>query len=256
MKKIIIYTLVSFCIFFLRNPGCSCAATLEDVKTLVLKEDFGGARILAKEALSESHSRNQENEIKYYIALSDLYLGDHQKARDIFKSIVNQTSSDDLYDQSTIGIINTYFLEGSYEQVLDKVNQLLKKRGDSNFLSLIYLKKARANLKLARWNEARKTLRKIVEEFPDSLEVFAAKQLLEEKKYFTVQVGAFLDQKRAEELVLELKLKGQYGYIVETTDKSGQDFYRVRIGETTSLEKAKRLRNKLANIGYPTIIYP
>ncbi|MDD3374370.1 MAG: SPOR domain-containing protein [Candidatus Omnitrophica bacterium] len=256
MKRIIIYIFIGFCIFFLRNANYVCAATLDDVKTSILREDFGQARILAKEALLGPVTRNQENEIKYYAALSDLYLGDYQQARDIFQSIVKETSNSDLYDQSSIGIINTYFLEGHYDQVLKKTDQLLENRRDSNFLSLIYLKKARANLRLARWDEARKILRKIEEEFPDSLEAFTAKQLLEEKQYFAVQVGAFLDQNRAEKLVSELKSKGQYGYIVETIDKNGKKFYRVRIGETTSLEKARNLRNKLADIGYPTIIYP
>jgi cell division septation protein DedD len=93
-------------------------------------------------------------------------------------------------------------------------------------------------------------------DFPDSLEAYTAKQLLEEKQFFTVQVGAFLDRDRALSLVDDLRLKGQYGYIVETQDKKGNTFYRVRIGEVASLDAAKKLKEKLSTLGYPALIYP
>ena len=253
MKKIgLFFIFISFFILLVSAE----AVVINDIKTAILKEDFDKAKELSSNLLSEALSKREKIEVRYYLAVSELYLGAYEKALDIFEEVVQEADSKDLHDQALIGIVNAHYLMGNYDIVLRKAQNLLNQRPDSNFLSTIYLKSARANLKLARWDEARKVLRKIEEEFPDSLEAFIAKQLLEEKKYFTVQVGAFLDQKRSENLVLELKSKGQYGYIVETTDSEGQKFYRVRIGELTSLEKAKRLRSKLSDIGYPTIIYP
>ncbi|MDP8264426.1 MAG: SPOR domain-containing protein [Candidatus Aceula lacicola] len=255
MKQTSLISGIIFAISFLFLSTAQ-AVTTNDIKTAILKEDFDKAKELSASLLSGPLSEQEEGEVRYCLALSELYLGAHEKALGTFKQVVQQADSRDLYDQASIGVVNAYYLMGNYDMALNKAKILLDQRPDSNFLSIIYLKIARANLKLTQWDQARKVLRKIVEEFSGSLEAFTAKQLLEEKKYFTVQVGAFLDQKRAEKLVLELKLKGQYGYIVEMTDKDGQKFYRVRIGELTSLEKAKRLRTKLSDIGYPTIIYP
>jgi cell division septation protein DedD len=123
-------------------------------------------------------------------------------------------------------------------------------------MSLIYLKAARANLKLARWTKAREFLQKIQKEYPDSFENGVAKRLLDEKQYFTVQVGAFTEQPRAERLVQELIERKEYAYIVETKSPDGTLFYRVRVGQMTALKDAQVLETKLSGFGYPTLIYP
>jgi tetratricopeptide (TPR) repeat protein len=162
----------------------------------------------------------------------------------------------DLSDQATVGVISSYYLGGDYREALKRAHQLLSQHPESNYLSLIYLKIARANLKLRNWEPAQRFLTKIVTDFPDSLEAYTAKKLLEEKQFFTVQVGAFLDRDRALNMIEDLRAKGQYGYIVETQDKKGNKFYRVRVGELASLGSAEKLEQKLSTLGYPTIIYP
>ena len=87
------------------------------------------------------------------------------------------------------------------------------------------------------------------------MEAPIAQNLLEEKEFFTVQVGSFLDDNKAIQLVEDLKAKGQYVYMVETTSQ-GKKFYRVRVGQMTSLSDAQTLEAKLVQSGYPTLIYP
>ena len=99
-------------------------------------------------------------------------------------------------------------------------------------------------------------LNKILDKFPNSLEYLIAQQLLEEKQFFAVQVGAFLDQKRAEQLTVQLKEKDEYAYIIETLDRQNKKFYRVRVGQMARLSDAEELKDKLAKEGYPTQIYP
>jgi cell division septation protein DedD len=123
-------------------------------------------------------------------------------------------------------------------------------------LSLIYFKLAGADLKLMRWEDAHVFLNKIVKEFPQSPEAPIAKQLLEEKQYFAVQVGSFLDKGRALTLIDDLKGSGQYAYVVETTAPDGQIYFRVRVGQMSSLNDAEDLKKRLDKLGYPTLIYP
>jgi tetratricopeptide (TPR) repeat protein len=230
-------------------------ASLEDVKTAVLQEDFVKTKALCEEALLSS-AGSEEEHLLYYLALSQLYLGENEKARGNFQKIVDGTKDMDLYDQASAGVISSYDIAGDYREALKRSHQLLLQRPESNYLSLVYLKIARANLKLRNWEPARRYLKKIMADFPDSLEAYTAKQLLEEKQFFTVQVGAFLDQERAQKLMEELKNSGHYGYMVQTEDKKGNKFYRVRVGELSSLDTAKKLKEKLSSLGYPTLIYP
>lgn len=250
-KSFIIYIFLS--LFF---AGKVYAQPLEAIREAILEEDYLQAKALSEQALSFEVHVVEKEEASYYLALSELYLGDYNKARGTFQKIVDGTKDIDLYDKASIGVISSYHLEGEYREALKRCDDLLKERGGSNYLSLIYLKIARINLKLSHWGPARRYLKKILKEFPDSLEAYSAKQLLEEKKFFAVQVGAFLDEKYAKELVERLREEGQYGYIVETEDKNGQKFYRVRVGELTSLGAAKSLKERLAALGFPTIIYP
>ncbi len=232
------------------------AASLEEIKTAVLQEDFARVKVLSQEDLASKSLAGKQEEVLYYLALSELYTGEPNAARGRFQRIVDSTKNMDLYDQACIGVINSYYLTGFYREALKRAQQLLAQRPESNYLSLVYLKIARVNLKLQHWEPAQRFLKKVMNDFPDSLEAYTAKQLLEEKQFFTVQLGAFLAQDKALGLVEALRLKGHYGYIVETEDKAGKKFYRVRVGEVGSLDAAEKLKEKLSALGYPALIYP
>jgi len=215
-------------LFFLAAPDL---ASLDEIKTAILKEDYEKARTLSEEALASKALGSEETSTLYYLALSQLYLGQSIRARGNFQKVIDTTNDINLSDQATIGLISSYDLNGDYRASLKRCQQFLNDRPDSNYLSVIYLKIARANLKLRNWEPARRYLLKVMNDFPDSLEAYAAQKLLEEKQFFTVQVGAFLERDRALKVIDELKAKGHYGYIVETKDKEGKMLYRVRVGE-------------------------
>lgn len=254
MKKY--YFLFSVFAFFFISFSLNAWASLEEIKTAVLQEDFAKVKSLSQAALAAPLAGQEQDQVRYYLGLSQLYTGEYNAARGNFQRIVDGTKDMDLYDQACIGVISSYYLAGHYREALKRSHQLLTQRPDSNYLSIVYLKIARANLKLQHWEPAQRYLQKVMSDFPDSLEAYTAKQLLEEKQFFTVQVGAFRNRDTALRLVDELRAKGQYGYIVETQDSKGDTFYRVRVGEVASLGAAKRLKDKLSTLGYPALIYP
>ena len=147
-------------------------------------------------------------------------------------------------------------MDNQYKRAHEIIDELLKSAQDSEFASLVYLKAARVNLRLTHWDKAYKYLKKIISDFPDSLEAHTAQQLLDEEQYFAVQVGSFIEQARAEQLMNELQSKREYAYIVETKDREDRKFYRVRVGQLSALNQAQQLKIKLAKEGYPAQIYP
>ena len=230
--------------------------SLQDIETAIIKQDYEQAKKIAAQLLSFELKADERGEILYYLGLCDLRIGQYAQARKTFTKLTKKKIDGTLADKAYLGLFDGYYGEGHYEQARRVAKRLLKVSPESEFLSLIYLKLARVNLKLTQWSQAREYLKKITAQFPDSLEAHVAKQLLNEKQYFAVQVGAFIDRKRAESLSVELQQKGEYAYIVETVDQKGRIFYRVRVGQLALLDEARKLKLKLFEEGYPTEIYP
>jgi len=231
-------------------------AAIPDIETAIMNKDYAQARELASSIIKDSNNPAQKTEAQYYYGLAQLRLGQYDDARAAFQAVMDAHPSQDVYDKAALSLIEGFYMAGFYTDALDAGNQLIKKSPQSSFLSLIYLKIAGADLKLMRWEDANKYLNKIVSEFSQSPEAPIAKQLLDEKQYFAVQVGSFLDKGRALTLIDDLKGSEQYAYVVETTAPDGQKYYRVRVGQMSSLSDAEELKKRLDKLGYPTLIYP
>lgn len=229
---------------------------LKLLERLVVQERNDQAIKAADELLTKSHDKETTVEIKYFLGVAKLKLGAYKEAQNIFRDLRNQTKDELFSDQIDLGLIDAYYLNGEYKSALRVGKDFLDRRPQTNYKSLLYFKLARINLKLANWIDARDLLKKIVRQYPKSLEVEFAKQLLTEKQYFAVQVGAYLDRYKAEQQASELKSHGEYAYVVEMASPKGQIFYRVRVGQLAYLDQAEELRQKLAKQGYPGKIYP
>ncbi len=235
------------------NIGC---ADIGDIEAAVMDKDYVAVKELATTVLKSTADKTKRIEAEYYLGLAQLRLGQYAQARKAFQMVMEATSDKDFYDKAAVGMLEGLVLAGFYKDALKEGERLLKRSPNSPFLSVVYLKMARTNLKMMQWSKANEYLNKILTEFPDSLEAPLAKQLMEEKEYFTVQVGSFTDKGRAVALSNELKISGHYAYIVEMLSPEGSKFYRVRVGQMTSLPDAKNLEKRLAQLGYPTLIYP
>lgn len=76
-------------------------------------------------------------------------------------------------------------------------------------------------------------------------------QQKEDLPIYTVQVGLFRNRIYADNLQLRLKRQG-YPAVIDTDPKTG--FYRVRVGEYTSLDQAVEMEQQLKNRGYTTFL--
>ena len=232
------------------------AATFADIEAAILKKKFDHAQALAEEVMTTTSSPAQKARARYFAGLSLLRQAKYSLARLQFKEILNGPVVPDLAEQASLGLIDSFYLDGMYQAALNAAQEFLKRDPTPEALSLVYLKMARSNLKLAQWQKAQTLLQKIIQDFPDSLEERAANQLLLEKQYFAVQVGSFKERSMAEELLQKLSEKKEYAYIVEAATSDGKKLYRVRVGQLSTLGDAKALETQLAKEGYSTMIYP
>ena len=247
--------LVLSCIVYFLACALSYAA-VSDIEAALMEKDYVMVRAMSQDLLKSTKVPQEKVMAQYYLGLSQLRLGQYAEARKDFQAVKDGTADQDMYDKAALGVVEGLYMAGFYKDALKEGEALLRKSPHSQLLSVIYLKMARANLKMMRWSKAREYLTRVVDQFPSSVEYHIARQLLEEKEYFTVQVGAFLDKDRAMKLADELKSGGQYAYIVETMSLEGEKFFRVRVGQISSLNEAQALESKLSKQGYPTLIYP
>ena len=250
LKRFVYFLIIYFCF------APFAQAALSDIEAAVMEKDYEQARSMAKQFLKDNADSPQRVNAEYYLGLSQLRLKQYTEARKAFAIVMQASPDQDLYDKAGLGMIESLYMPGFYKDALKEGEALLRRSPQSQSKSLIYLKIARTNLKLMRWQKAKEYLQKILAEFPQSFEAPIAQNLLEEKEYFTVQVGSFLDKERAIRLMEELKKRDQYAYTVETISPEGKTFYRVRVGQLTSLGDAQTLESDLTKLGYPTLIYP
>lgn len=249
-------------VFLLGSAAISCAS-LTDVEAALLNRDYVHAQKLAEEVLANQPKDSEAYKALYYVGLSQLRQAQYNEALESFNKIKNEELGAQLRERVYLGLFDAYYLLEGYQDADATLQELLREGakprsrwGKPEAGSLVYFKLAKANMKLAHWGQATGYLEKVVRSFPNSLEVPAAKQLLEEKHYFAVQVGAFMERRLAEALVDELKQKEEYAYIIESVDSQNRKFYRVRVGQLAMLKEAQALKNRLAKFGYPAQVYP
>jgi len=226
------------------------------VETALINKDYTLVKNLASQFLSLNPSRKDSNKASYYLGIAYVKLNEHRKAKSAFSDVLNNNPLQEVRDKSYLGLFDNYFIQEQYQSAHKVAQDLMRLSPRTEFKSSLYLKLAKACMKLALWNEAQGYLEKIMNGFPGSVEMPYAKQLSLEKHYFSVQVGAFMERGKSEKLLLELQQKGEYAYIVETVDEQKRTFFRVRVGKIAVFNEAKRLKNKLSKDGYPAKIYP
>ncbi len=248
------YKSLIFTLFLLLSTTAS--AGIIEIERAFMEQDYPRAEVLAEEGLKR-HKGGDVSLFQYYLGLSHIRLGKYGLAASALKDLVNdQTIPTDLRDKAHLALIDAYYLAGKYDRAAVLADQFKTASYNSDYLSLLYLKSARIKFKQAAWTDARLKLRTIINQYPESFDVYLADQFLQEKMFFSVQVGSFRDRARAKDLVSQLKAEGKTAYIFEVKDYSGRKFYRVRVGQVSFLDQAKNLQEKLAKQGYPTRIYP
>jgi tetratricopeptide (TPR) repeat protein len=232
------------------------AAEIGDIEAAVMTNNFEQGKTLAQQVLKSTAVHKTRITAYYYLGLCQLRLGEYVQARNSFHVVMGSDFNQDFYEKSALGLVESLHMAGFYKDALKEGKKLLSKFPNSQSKSLIYLKIARAHLKLMKWDDAKWYLNALIKEFPNSFEAPIAESLLEEKEFFTVQVGAFINKDKALELAEDLKAKRQYAYIVETTSRDGNKYYRVRVGQMTSLNQAQNVQTQLSRQGFPSLIYP
>ena len=251
IRKICIFFAITFLLIK------SVYANFMNVERAFLEQDYNQVKVFVDAKLKDKNSVYDTYNLQRYAVLSYMYLGDYNGALKILKGIIQSKGlTVDQRDRAYACLIDVFYLLQNYDKAEQASEEIRHLSPTSDYTSVFYLKRARIKFKQAKWAEARRLLGKIIDEYPYSPDVYFARQLLKEKQFFSVQVGAFKSYARARSVVSDLKAKGEEAYIVNVEDYKKTKFYRVRVGKVSELSRARQLKDHLVQQGYPTQIYP
>jgi len=77
--------------------------------------------------------------------------------------------------------------------------------------------------------------------------------LIEQIQRFTLQVGSFVDERKAEKLADELRKTFENVYVM-TMETLTQKYYRVRVGQFETQETALSIAEKLSQMGFKVLV--
>jgi tetratricopeptide (TPR) repeat protein len=201
-----------------------------------------------------SKSQMLGDEGHYLMGMALLNLKDFQQARMNFAFILENYPHSSKRPEATLGIADSYFLEGTFDKTEGYYKELLKEFPKTDYAASAYFRLGLSQRNQGKWQEAGISLNKVIRDYPLSPEAEEAGGLLEKKTvYFTIQIGAFSKKENAQRLSKQLNRKG-YDAQVEKVYKNDKQLYCVKIGNFNTEKDAEREAAKLKKAGFNTKI--
>jgi len=127
------------------------------------KEKYGAARSLFEQVLFQNPDENIKAQGNYYIALC----ATHQFGNDaigLLQSFSRNFRTHSKYDESTYYIAHIYFRDKQYKEALKAFSAVNAEELEDNFKYLYYFEKGFSEYKLNKYDDARKSLAKIIDD--------------------------------------------------------------------------------------------
>jgi len=250
-----------------------CFADMEKVQKSLIGGDLSAAEKECQSILSGNPASTLKEEAQFYSAAINLKKNNYLEARRFFNLLIHDFPQSKFLNRVRLGISDSYLAEGNLS-LAEKIYEELLGRKDNEIAPTAYARLIELNLKAGNREKAQDYLNRLHASYPLSFEAGMMKGLPSEVKkevseeispakttdttteFYTVQVGAFVEQSRADKLCKELIQKGEDAYVVFLESPVGQSLYRVRVGRVTTQKEAEVLAKKLSSLGYPTKVIP
>ena len=120
-----------------------------------------------------------------------LKLGRFGEARNCFSRIINNSESDKLLDGAYIGLADSYYLEGNYENAKSHYENAVAYIPDSDEMPVVYYKLGECYAKLGDKSSSKEYYDKLQALYPYSLEAGLLSGGKSDFIIYSVQVGSF-----------------------------------------------------------------
>ncbi len=206
--------------------------------------------------LIDAHSR-QRDELYYLRGLSQLKTDRFREARQSFEDLISKYPSSKRAFDAHVGIGDSYFLEGRYDEAAKNYNQTIADFPNDKNLSPVYRKIADCDKRTGPGGKAEEYQGEPAGERsgPETNIVTRSNFMppeiprSEQASSFSVQVGSFKNKRNAESLSAKLHKIG-YESFVEIPTGAGDKLHRVKVGRFNSRQEAEEMASRLKESGY------
>ena len=254
--KVFIIILVLVCLSSL----LSFAAEIERVRVCFVQGDYRCAIIEGEKVLGSNVDKQHSDELYYLLGLSYLKDGNYLRASDIFSIIINEFRDSRFKEEATIGLGDSYSLQGDFVGAKKCYLGLLKNSQSTKLKAQLYSRLSQVAFKQGDTVEGKAYADKLKTEFPLSPESLLDNDICsfpgKTEVYYSAQVGSFSNSINANNLVAILIKKGYSAFVEEGISKDKDKIYRVKVGKFSERKEAAIINDKLIREGYPTKICP
>ena len=223
------------------------AGPLDEAYKSYLGEDY-------EEAITKAKSVSTNDESLYFLGLVYMKMGNYPQSREYFLTLMQSYPRSGLYQEASLKLADTYFIEGDFSKARASYKEVEKKYPASDYRPIIYLKLAQVAEKEGQWDEKKKYLSLLKEKYPLTNELAVTDNDEAKEDFFTIQVGAFSSRKNA--LNLRNELSAKYDTYLVEEKKENYTLYKVRLGKFKVRKEAEKIWGRLVKQGYPARIYP
>lgn len=221
-------------------------------ESLFMQEDFVSAEKAFMDYIRQHPRSRLSCSAWLYAGRCRLALREYDEAKQAFQQALSLARGRRARAQVKMAFADLYYQRSQFENASRTYKKLWL--NDVDYLDgaqLLYALGV-ATQRIGKWREGRSYLELLIKKFPDSHQATLARQRLTDEKdeFFSVQVGAFVEEPLARKLSAELQAK-KFEPFIRVVERSGRKFYRVRVGKLPSWREAEALRQKLLSAGYP-----
>lgn len=243
------------------------AEGLPDVEKLFMQAKYD--RVVTEADKLIANGAGGREELNYLKGLSLLQLNRLGEARQVFEYLTERYPRGKRAFDAYIGIGDSYYMEGKYNDSVVAYNGVLKNFPDHKNSAAVYYKIGKSYQKLGINDKANEYYNKVKNVSPLSFESKMINQDLnapapakqatapgntDEEGYY-IQTGYFKAKTNADKLNETLKRKGYESYVA-TILKSNSAFYRVKVGHYKTKAEAETEAKKLKKDGFVTKVCP
>ncbi|MBA2123617.1 hypothetical protein B9J78_01545 [bacterium Unc6] len=222
---------------------------------LYLRSDYISCIRVCDDILKRFHFLKPES-VYYLKGLSFLQKQDTDNAKAEFNKLLGITSDKNLIKQIKLALIDCDFVAGKYMEASLGYEEFIQENPNLDNIPTVKFKLARCFQYISRWEDSRRILKGLIENYPLSPEAAMAEEILRtEVPYFRVQVGAYSKRSSADGLVRDLSKKAIQAEIVEA-EKNRKPLFKVRAGKFQTRAEAKDFAEKLRQMGFQTFVIP
>ena len=246
MKYILILLCIAVSVSFC-TEGFTAQPHLQKAWAYYLKSDYENSidtcRLISKDKIlgEEGH---------YLMGLSFLNLKSFDEARKNLTFALDNYPKSNIKEDILLSIADSYYLEERYPMAEEYYTRLLRTYPQSDYASISYLRLGISQRGQGKWQEAKSSFYRVVNDYSLSFETEEARSYLEKKApSFSVQVGAFSKRENAERLSGNLEKKG-YSVFVEKSYEKDKLIYRVKVGRFDTKNGVENEAMKLKKEGF------